>query len=177
MLKPGDIFAVAPPEGHENFASKAISSITTKYEVDGVARASHAGIIIDGKGTTFEAVEPRYCMQNIWNAYRGCRLIIGRHIDMTPERFEAGWSAVRVLQGISYPEWRLLLFARAVWAARKFHHVREVCSENTFHFLSAAGCRKNLYGDPINYWWGVYPAYVHDFIKDTDVVDVIYDSF
>jgi hypothetical protein len=177
MLKSGDIFAVAPPVGKENFASKAIVSITTKYEVDGKARASHAGIIIDDKGTTFEAIEPRYAMQNIWNAYRGCRVIIGRHIDMTPERFDAGWSAVSPLQGLSYPEWRLFLFMRAVWAARKFHHVREVCSENTFHFLSAAGCRKNLCGDPIDYWWGVYPAYVHDAIKDWDTIDLVYDSF
>jgi hypothetical protein len=177
MLKAGDIFAVAPPEGQGNFASNAIVGITTKYEVDGKARASHAGIVIDERGTTFEAIQPRYCMQNIWNAYSGCRLIIGRHIDMSPERFQIGWDAVRVLQGMSYPEWRLLLFARAVWAARRFHQVREVCSENVFHFLSAAGCRKNLCDDPIDFWWGVYPAYIEDAIRDWHTFEIIYDSF
>ena len=177
MLKAGDIFVVAPPKGHENFASNAIVGITTKYEVDGVAISSHAGIIIDGNGTTFEAIWPRYSQQNIWDAYRGCRVLIGRHIDMTPDMAQKGYNAVKHLAGMRYPAWRLALFAKAPWVARKWHWKRPTCGEMQFWHLSAAGCRKNLSGDMINYWWGVYPAYCRDFIRDTDVVDVIYDSF
>jgi len=177
MLRAGDIFTVAPPKGQSNFSSDAIVGITTKYEVDGVAQASHAGIIIDNNGTTFEAVEPRYTHQNIWRAYGDCRLLIGRHIDMTPEKALIGYNAVKHLEGMSYPEWRLLLFLKAPWLARKIHFTREVCSENVFHAWAAAGMRRNLCGRMLDFWWGVYPAYTEDAIRDWDTIDVIYDSF
>jgi len=181
-LKAGDIFVVAPPKGHENFASKLIVSISTLHDVDGRVQASHAGIILDDKGTTFEAIEPRYCQQNIWEAYAGCQILIGRHKDMSPYRAQEGWQAVSYLEGMSYPEWRLPLFRWGSYWARTIHapmdmQPRMVCSEKVMRYLAAGGCRKNENYGPIDYWFGVDPAYVENAINGWRLIDVVLNTF
>jgi len=177
-LQAGDIFCVAPPVGKEFFVARSIAAISARHELDGACQASHAGIITNADGDTFEALSRCYMRQyNVLQTYAGCRLLIARHIDMTPAAFEKGFSAVSHLEGRAYPFWRLALFARSPLLAKWIHFKKGVCSENTFQVLSACNLRRFLSGGLINYWWGVAPAHVEDAARGWDVFDVIHDTF
>lgn len=168
ILKPGDIVcvtAISPTSKMDEWLGKLIVSVTNKRSSDGNAEFRHSLMITSTEGDTFEALW-RYSRQNIYQDYLGYRVIIGRHRDMTPERFEYAHKIVsRKYEGKRYPVLRLLAHATTV-TAKWTPMFKPVCSELTRITTLLAGCRD--YEDekfPIFYNDDAYFKWAHDKAK------------
>jgi len=137
-LRPGDEFATKNPMALGrliNFAQKVKA-------FDNDSRYTHSGIIIDQQGATLEALWT-VRTQNIWEAYKGERVLIVRNVHMTLPVFVAGFCKVRPHIGQWYPVHRLLLMLIGV--AKWIHWKGIVCSELAAKF--EAGCAEYLGDD------------------------------
>lgn len=160
-LHPGDIFCSANPM----WLGKAIMFVTKIHASDNKAEYSHSGIILDDQGTTFEALWTNR-KQNLFEAYKGKKVLIGRHKDMTPERALAGWARVKHHEGQAYAGHRLFLFF-IPFLAKYLNLGLGVCSELTAKFIVGSG----IY--PEFYWKGKNPDHIADMIvkwKDWEIV-------
>lgn len=131
-LKKGDFFATRNPQA----LGRGINAVQTWWAKDGKAVYSHTGLIVDDKGTTFEALWT-IKRQNLYEAYEGEKVCIARWEGMTDT---LSYAALNLLskrhEGRVYPGWRIFLnmvppIARYInWKGRFC-----VCSELTAKFL------------------------------------------
>ena len=159
-LKPGDIFCTRNPM----MLGRLINFVQKFWSKDNESEYSHSGIILDSAGTTFEALWTNR-KQNLWEAYKGHTVLIGRHINMTPERFAAGRAGVGKHEGKPYAGWRLPMFFLP-FVAKYLNLGLGVCSELTMKFLFKAGLS--------TCWSGWNPDDVSDMIIRWKEYDIIY---
>lgn len=139
-LQKGDLFATRNPMA----LGRAINLLQRIWAHDDDSKFSHAGIIRDSAGTTFESnwhIES----QNLFKAYGGKRVLIVRHKGMNSETYKKGWEAVKHLEGKLYPVWRLVFHIIPVFAKYINIFKKPVCSELNAWFLWAAGLRHQQY--------------------------------
>jgi len=152
ILQAGDIFCTANPM----WLGKAIMAVERFNATDNRAEYSHSGIILGPTATTFEALWT-IRRNGLFNSYAGKKILIGRNLLMTKERYQAGWDKVSDLEGRWYPFHRLPLNLipplAKYFATGKF----AVCSELAAKFLVGAGL--------FEYWKGVNPDHVTDVIQ------------
>lgn len=159
-LKPGDVFVTKG----DTFISKSICGVTRFWSTDNEAKYNHSGFIMDPDGTTFEA---------LWKIGRarlqdraGAPVLIARHRDMTPEKYQYGWNSVKDLEGAVYPVLRIPL--HFFHLAKYVHWKFTVCSENVAKFLNGAGLWR--------YYWGVTPDDLADVWEISKYYDVIFQG-
>lgn len=161
-LKPGDIFCTRNPM----LLGRAINGVQRFWSKDGKSEYSHSGIIIGKDGTTFEALWTNK-RQNIWEAYEGQKVLIGRNAHMTPKRFVKGWLGVRHHEDKWYAGHRLVFFLIPP-LAKIFNLGLCVCSELTAKFLYKAGIW--------DHWKGLNPDDIADRIHNWKDFEIIYEG-
>lgn len=137
-LKPGDFFAVKG----SGFISWAINFFQQIWARDNKSEYSHVGLILDSGGTTMEAIPSGTLgSQNLFEAYKGCEVLIARYDKLTPKLHEAALEALREeFEGEGYPFYRLLLHIFPPLA--KLHFMgRAVCSEVVNYYRWKLGSR------------------------------------
>jgi len=158
FLRQGDIFFVSQPSvlgSVINWAQRLLSS-------DNVARYNHSGIIIDDKGTTFEALW-RAESHNFFERYDGKQVLIARMI--TPKR-KIRAAVKRVVMedaGNFYPVHRFI-YLIAPPLAKYTGTDRSVCSEISAKTAYYAGVRHRYFQgttpdklvDEVRHWTGAY---------------------
>lgn len=161
-LQPGDIFTTKNPQS----LGRIIRNVQTFWSVSNSAEYSHAGIILDSTGTTFEALW-KIEKGNIQN-YLGDNILIGRNLEMTEERFKKGYEYIKKYEGKSYPLHRLAFFLFPPIA--KYIHFVDwgVCSELTAQFLMECGL--------IDFWRGVFPDYLATMIQRWQDWEIVYEG-
>lgn len=135
QLLPGDCAVV---KTHSPIADLLIWGQRLKSK-DDKAEYNHALIVTAADGTTFESLA-KIAHYGI-DGYRGCPIYIARHLEMTPERFKAGYDHVKKFDQCFYPWWRLPL--HLVGLAKHIHWSYPVCSELVGRFLYEAGLSRS----------------------------------
>ena len=128
-LKPGDVFCSQNPM----MLGRMINAVQKFHSKDNKSEYSHSGVILDSSGTTFEALWTNR-KQNLFEAYKGKKVLIGRHVDMVPAIFAVGWVGVKKHEGKRYAWHRLPLFF-IPFVAKYANAGLCVCSELTMKFL------------------------------------------
>ncbi len=174
-LRPGDIVCTTysidrdpnGPNWLQWILSMGIRWVQCFNDVDGKARLTHSFVITTDAGDTFEALW-RYREQNIYDAYAGQEVLIGRHKGMTREKFYAAHlSIAKKYYGLRYPAWKLPLFF-LMPRLLKWLPGKPVCSEKTFRYPYHAGL--------VDHWRGVTPSYVADAIRRWRDFEVVYQG-
>lgn len=167
-IRPGDIFCSA-------FGSSALGRAIRFFErfnaTDNEAEYSHAGIILDASGTTFEALLT-VKRQNLFKDYAGQKVLIGRHVRMDEETFARCMASVIPFEGRWYPVWRLPLHIIPPLAKHVSSGRFLVCSELVFRFIAAMGREKTS----VKFYKGVTPDYIADAIHRWDEFEVVYEG-
>lgn len=163
-FRPGDIVCTRG----DNIFSKSIRGVEEVWAKDGEADFNHVLVIIDSDGTTFEALE-KIRRQNIYDAYKGCRIKVFRNETMTDAVFKIGFNAIKRHEGNIYPAWRLLLaiippLSRVIGTGENL-----VCSELVSKFLYKCGI-DNFYP-----YLGKTPDDVHDMCENYKGWNCIFD--
>lgn len=135
FLAPGDEFATKNPMA----LGMAINFVQRAKSVDNESTYTHSGIIIDPYGATLEALWT-VKSQNLWDAYKGEKVLIVRNIYMNLAVYVAGFCKIRDHIGQWYPAPRL--FLHLIGLGKWIHWDRVVCSELTAKF--EAGCAEYL---------------------------------
>lgn len=162
LLQKGDVFCTANPM----WLGKAINFVQKINSKDNKSVYSHSGIIIDECGTTFEALWTNK-KQNLFEAYKGQQVIIGRNVNMTEVRFLKGWSRIAHHEGKWYAGHRLLLFP-VPFLAKYLNLGLGVCSELTMKFLFKAGLS--------DCWKGWNPDDVSDMIHKYKEYRIVFEG-
>ena len=162
-LQPGDIFCTRNPMA----LGRAINAIQTFWASDNESKYSHAGIILDTEGTTYEALWT-IKEQNLEEAYIGCGVLIGRTHFMTRAKFEAGLAEVLPFEGRIYPFHRLALHLIPPMAKYISTGQYLVCSELTARFLVGAKCMTS--------WRGKNPDHLADMIRKWRTWKVVFEG-
>ena len=157
IYQPGDIFCTCAP----NFASRMIVKATAWWSIDCRAEYSHAGVITSADGETFESRLGGVGKYNI-SDFAGMPLLVGRHKDMTPERYERAMTPIiEKYDGRAYPWWRIPLHLIPPIARRVGKGDYFVCSEVVTKLLRdsglypfARGWNPDNLADMIVYWRG-----------------------
>ena len=163
ILRPGDIFLSRNPM----MLGRLINWVQAFTSKDNQSEYSHAGVIIDYKATTFEALWTNRC-QNFFEAYKDKQVLIARHQDMDSKRAIDGWNGVKHHEGKIYAGHRLLFFLLCPPLAKYFSLGMAVCSELTMKFLCKAGLS--------TCWRGFNPDDVHDMVTNWKKYAVIYEG-
>ena len=148
-LRPGDVFVTKNPAP----IGRAINKIQALVSRDGRSVYSHAGIILDSKGTTLESLW-RCKRQNLFKAYAGKPVCIARWPGISDVQYESALQAIQgKYEGRRYPIWRLLfhmipVIARHISAGGRF----VVCSELVARFLFQLRLQGG-YKDAAGYNW------------------------
>ena len=103
ILRPGDIFLSAVP----GIIGSGINLIQRVYDKTSHSIYSHAGIIIDPDGTTFEA-QWRVTNWNLFEQYDGVQCLVARHDGMNERTFKKAFDSVKHHLGRSYAFYRIL---------------------------------------------------------------------
>ncbi len=152
-VEPGDIFFT---ENSWMF-NWLINLYQKQSSQDGKSEYGHAGVIIDFHGNTFEALST-YRIQKLFKAYKGQKILIGRHKNMTPDKALYSYNAVQWRLGKRYPWWRIFMLGLGL---AKWFNVTKLgdCSETMYEQLYYAGiCDKN--------WGGKTPDNGADMVRD-----------
>jgi hypothetical protein len=163
FLQAGDIFCTANPM----MIGRLIMAIERANSIDNDASYSHAGIIMGPAATTFEALWTTR-RNGLFNSYAGEKVLIGRNLRMTRERFDAGWKHVEGFEGRWYPFHRLPLNLVPPLAKLFASGHCAVCSELAAMFLVGAGL--------LEYWAGVNPDNITDMIQHFREWEVIFEG-
>ena len=163
IVEKGDCFCSRNPM----MLGRAINFVQKIHAKDNQSEYSHSGIIVEGGESpiSFEALWTNK-RQNFYKAYKGKKVLIGRHKDMTSEIFDAGWSGVKKHEGKWYAGYRLPLFFVPFLAKQSFG--LGVCSELTMKFLFKAGL--------VPAWKGWNPDDVADMIHNYKDWEVIFEG-
>jgi len=162
-LQPGDIFLTRNPMA----LGKAINWIQRIKSNDNESIYSHAGIITTDSGMTLEALWT-IKSQNLFDAYEGSRVMIGRNTRMTKDRYIKGIKTVRPFTGRRYPFHRL--FLHLIPGASKYINTGRflVCSELVDKFLFEAGIEKQ--------YRGRNPDNIADMIRDWKKWETVFEG-
>lgn len=134
---------------------RAIRKVQNLWAKDNKSTYSHAGIIINPDGTTYESLW-HVKSQNLFEAYKGAKVLIARHDSMDMARFLKGYKLVRdEHDGDFYPFYRLIF--HLVPPLAKLSIGRVVCSELVAKFLYSLKL--------FPYYNGCNPDNLHDHIK------------
>ena len=164
MLQPGDQFLT----NHGRIITPIINTAQRIKSKDGKAKYSHAGLIIDSKGNTFEA--RIYLGEYDLSRYIGSEVFIYRHICMNKKTFDKYYPTLRdECIGKIYPFYRLGFHAfpyLSKWAPFN----RGVCSEKNDKF--------NYMCEFSPGWKGTTPDNLYDRVCDqwADQWEVIFDG-
>lgn len=162
-LKAGMVFATANPM----LLGKAINGIQWLWSSDNESRYSHAGIIIDSNGTTFEALWT-VKSQNIFEAYKGKKVIIAQpHATESKIRIELT-KLISAHKGDWYPFWRLGLHIIPPLAKIGLLD-KLVCSELTAKYLYMIGVRHSKYK-------GTNPDTLVDEWRNWKAYDIVFEG-
>lgn len=167
-LKTGMPFCTANPMA----LGRAIDAAEKFWSADNEAEYSHAGIIVDASGKTFESLWTiRY---NHLSAYADEKILIG---ELTEEsgvgelsRLHALNAVIAEHQGQIYPFWRLPLQLLPPLAKYISTGRFPVCSELTAEYLKLAG----LSG--VGRWQGKNPDHIADWIRRWRSFRVVYEG-
>jgi len=159
---PGDIFCTANPM----WLGRAINFVQKIWADDAESKYSHSGVIINKWGTTMESLW-RVENQDIFKAYKGKPVLIGRHTGMTPITFISGKKNIEPHYKDVYPFYRLFLFMIPP-LARNISLGRVVCSELTAKFLVGAGI--------LQHYKGINPDYIADIIRNYKKWRIIFEG-
>lgn len=131
-LHKGDLFCTRNPM----WLGKAINVCQSAMSRDGKSLYSHSGIIIDNKGTTFEALHT-IKSQNLFESYADEQVVAARWIAMSDEVFDYVFPILKKEHdGKLYPYWRLPLnIIPFVAKYTTFRGKFVVCSELVAKFL------------------------------------------
>lgn len=142
---------------------------------DGKARFGHAGIILDSRGTTFEAL-PDGLKYSTLDEYCGSEVMITRPVQSLTHnpilRLNKAIALRKVVAchlGQKYPYWRILLHIIPPLARRISKGERLVCSELTAKYLREIGA----WGEVVA---GINPDDLADAFEVRDSFDVIFDG-
>jgi hypothetical protein len=162
-LKPGDIFCTENPL----ILGRAINVVQRFISPDSKAQYSHSGLILDVTGGTFEALWTNK-RQDLFTAYQGKNILVGRHSGMTAEKFMTGWQRISHHEGKWYAGHRLLFFLVCPPLAKYFKMGLGVCSELTAKHWYRAGL--------LDFWAGVYPDRLADMIHNWKDIETVYEG-
>lgn len=153
--RPGDFFCCSDPRSP--LIAPAINFFQKLWDLDNSSTYSHAGLILDAAGTTFEALWT-VKRKNLWDDYGGHKLIVCRHAAMSKFLFDIAFSKIAHMEGNIYPAWRIVFhtipFAAKYISTGKYH----VCSELVARLFFEVGIMR--------YWRGVNPNILADMAKD-----------
>lgn len=151
-LQPLDFFCTQGA----GFIGWSIRKITKNLSPDRECEFNHAGLLPDGSACTLEAlwnVESK----NLFEHYEGCKILIARYNDLTPEKYLTAIKSIHRHIDQSYPKRRL--FFHLLNLAHHVHWINAVvCSELVAKALFNAGARDHN-------WWGVTPDNIADEIE------------
>jgi len=133
LLQPGDVFCSRNPM----MLGRAITWFEKLRASDNHAEYSHAGVIIGRPAITFEALWTNR-KQNLFKAYAGTKVLIGRHEYMNDERAVRGWDGIKKYEGKIYAGWRLIFHAIPFFSKVGTGNFA-VCSEMVGKFISKSG--------------------------------------
>ncbi|MDX9820633.1 MAG: hypothetical protein RBT20_01765 [Syntrophales bacterium] len=171
LLQAGDEFATRNPMA----LGSVINFVQRAKSVDNASEFTHAGMIVGGDGNTLEALWT-VKNQNLWEAYRGERVLIVRNINMTPEVYAAGYGKIERHIGQWYPVHRLLL--HLLHLAKWVHWDRLVCSELVAKFET--GCAECLGLDKasgfMRNYYGVNPDDLADRWRESRYYQVVFEG-
>lgn len=176
ILRPGDEFATKNPMA----LGPVINFVQGIKAVDNESTYTHTGIIreVRDQGKTPITVESLWTVksQNLWEAYRGCRVLVVRNINMQPPVYVAGMGKIKEHLGQWYPVPRLLL--HFIGLAKWIHWDRVVCSELTAKF--ECGCAEFLGEDRTGGFmrnhYGVNPDNLVDRWKISRYFDIVFEG-
>lgn len=133
---------------------------------------SHAGLIIDETGTTFESYWT-VTRHNMFDRYTGHDILIARYNQINDIKFDHGFECIAKHEGEFYPIQRLLFYAFGV--AKMVHWKKYVCSELVARYLHEV-CKWDLIFDFEEYF-GMTPDNVMDVIRSQPrYFDVVYEG-
>jgi hypothetical protein len=158
MLRPGDIVLTENPW----FLGKAIIAVEKFYSLDQEANYGHAKFVLDVQGNTFEALWTT--KKTHIDRCKGKNVLIGRHKEMTDEKFQQAWQQIQDYDGNWYPLHRLFMFIVPPLAKISLFDWA-VCSELVAKMLYEAGL--------LDFWSGIMPSDLEDMIlywKDFEIV-------
>lgn len=159
-LEPGMVFCVCS----DSWLAGAINWCQKVKAVDNESHYNHAGLITDRTGTTFEALSK--IGYGKLNRYKGCKVIVAKHKNMTDGLFDQGFAPLKSLDGSLYPAPRLVLHLLGL--AKFVHWKYPVCSELVAKFEFECNLRKN--------WWGINPDNLVDEWRISKYYDVIFEG-
>jgi len=147
-LQPGMIFCTQNPM----LLGKVINVVQKFWAKDNQSKYSHSGIILNEEGLTFEALWTNK-RQNLFSAYAGRKVLIGRHIGMNAEMFAKCWDRIQHHEGRWYAGHRLLFFLFPP-IAKYINFGQGVCSEITAQFLwqNWKGLNPDDISDRVHHW-------------------------
>jgi hypothetical protein len=170
-LNPGDEFATKNPMA----LGIAINFVQKVKAVDNESTYTHTGIITDPYGATLESLWT-VKSQNLWEAYKGEKVLIVRNINMTLPVYVAGFCKIREHLGQWYPAPRLLL--HLIGLGKWIHWDRVVCSEFTAKFET--GCAEYLGPDKASGFmrnhYGVNPDNLVDRWKISRYYETVFEG-
>ena len=139
--------------------------------VDNESGYSHTGIIMDFYGATLEALWT-VKTQNIFDAYKGEKVLIVRNKNMTLPVFVAGIAKIKEHIGQWYPAPRL--FFHLLGMGKFIHWDRVVCSELTAKF--EAGCAEYIGPDRAHGYMRNYYGVNPDNLVDRWTISRYYET-
>lgn len=163
-LRHGDIVCTCG----DNLLQNAIKGVEKAWSKDDEASFNHALILIDKKGTTFEALET-VSRRNLYEAYSGCRVKIFRYAGMSEFIFKIGFNEIKKHEGNYYPVWRFFLHLIPPLSKRIGTGNNLVCSELVSKFLNKCGV-PGFYP-----YLGKTPDDIHDICSNYKDWNTIYD--
>lgn len=171
ILCPGDEFATRNPMA----LGMAINFVQKAKSVDNESTYSHTGIVTDPCGATIEALWT-VKSQNVWEAYKGEKVLVVRNINMTPDVYAAGFEKIRKHLGQWYPAHRFILHLLGV--AKWIHWKRIVCSELTAKF--EAGCAERIGLDRasgfLRNYYGINPDNLTDRWRESRYYTIVFEG-
>ena len=162
-LNAGDIFLTANPM----WMGRLINWVQTFNSKDNQSKYSHAGIILNNQGRTFEALWTNK-QQNLFKVYQGKQILIARNNKMQSDRFTFGWNGIKHHEGKLYAGHRLFFFLVCPPLAKYFCLGLGVCSELTMKFLYRAGLTKA--------WKGWTPDDIDDMVHHYREYTIIFEG-
>lgn len=165
-LKRGDVFASSNPQSL-GVLIRLMQKIRAR---DRAAVYSHTGIIQDSFGRTLEAVMT-ITEQNLFEAYKGDKVLIARWVGMDMEAYQKGYAAIKHQIGRRYPFQRL--FWHLLGVSRWVHVFKTpVCSELTEMFLYNAGAVTMSGGN----FWGLNPDDLVDEWRVSKHFEIVFEG-
>jgi len=167
-LQPGDMFCTYNPM----WVGRAINFIQRFHSYDDDSKFSHAGIITDKRGTTFEIswLAKEY---NLYERHAGRPLLVARYKNLDKDKFNDIYAQLKYKYNKQiYPVWRLFFFLFPPMP-KYLSFGKVVCSEFTALYAHLIGARHKYYmGTDVDrladefYNWKVYDVIYNDVLLE-----------